>query len=47
MMVIHYRKLDAWMKIPGTKTGREEVSEKNSPEPRCEFGMAMTRHAPT
>jgi hypothetical protein len=34
ILAIHYRKLYARMKTPGTETGREEVPEKNSLEPR-------------
>jgi hypothetical protein len=47
IMVTHYMKLNTRMKTPGYETGREEVPEKNSLEPHCEFCMAMTRHAPT
>jgi hypothetical protein len=37
IMVTHYRKLNTRMKTPGYETGREEVPEKNSLEPHCEF----------
>jgi len=47
ILVIHYRKLYARMKTPGTETGREKVPEKNSLEPHGQYCMAMTRHAPT
>lgn len=35
------------METARTKTGREEVPEKNFPDPRFQSCMAMTRHAPT
>ena len=47
ILVIHYRKLYARMKTPGTETGREKVPEKNSLEPHGQYCMPMTRHAPT
>jgi hypothetical protein len=47
ILATHCRTSNAMMETSGVETGREEGLEKNSLVPRCQFCMAMTRHAPT
>ena len=43
-----WKKPNPMMETSGiNKTGREEVTEKYSLFPQCQYCMAMTRHAPT